>query len=297
MNDLSVKPADSVWGEKDVTSRKGAEDENFPVGSLLFARRNRAHVTAYYNFARVIDDMVDNAELSPEAKIARLRAMEAVLRGEREAPHRADAQTAVVLRRHLLETGVPLETAADLITAFCQDAVKNRYASWEELLGYCRYSANPVGRFLLLLHGEDDCTLPLSDALCSALQVLNHLQDVTADLKLLDRSYLPQDYLDSAGAQIDDVLLARSKPGLRRVFDRLLDEVDILNDRASVLPGLVRDRRMRAYCAVVLGLSRRLASRLRRDDPVASRVKLHKRDGALALGQGIRALFPVRKSM
>lgn len=285
MNAIS-KTIDPVWGESDVTSRKGASDENFPVGSLLFAKANRAHVTAYYNFARVIDDMVDNATLSAEAKIARLTGMGEVIRGERDAPHRADAQTAVMLRRHLLETGVPLETATDLITAFIQDAVKNRYGNWDELLGYCRFSANPVGRFLLLLHGEKAETLPLSDALCSALQVLNHLQDVTADLKTLNRSYLPQDMLDAEGAKVEDVLLARSKPGLRRVFDHLLDEVDHLNREASALPALVRDRRMRAYCAVVLALSHRLAARLRREDPVADRVKLGRGDGVFALAVG-----------
>ncbi|WP_336763159.1 squalene synthase HpnC [Asaia sp. VD9] len=285
------KTVDPVWGEHDVTSAKGASDENFPVGSLLFARTNRAHVSAYYNFARVIDDMVDNAQLSPEAKIARLRGMEAVIRGEAEAPHRADAQTAVILRRHLLQTGVPLETATDLITAFCQDAVKNRYRNWDELLGYCRFSANPVGRFLLLLHGERAETLPLSDALCSALQVINHLQDVTSDLRTLDRSYLPQDMLQAEGAKVEDVLLARSKPGLRRVLDHLLDEVDHLNRQAVHLPGLVRDRRMRAYCAVVVALSHSLAARLRREDPVAGRVKLGRGDAVFALLRGGKALI------
>ncbi|NIE80838.1 squalene synthase HpnC [Asaia sp. As-1742] len=285
------KQVDPVWGEADVTSAKGAADENFPVGSLLFAKGNRAHVTAYYNFARVIDDMVDNEQLSSEAKIARLRGMEEVVRGEREAPQRADAQTAVVLRRHLLQTNVPLETATDLITAFCQDAVKNRYQSWDELLGYCRFSANPVGRFLLLLHGERAETLPLSDALCSALQVINHLQDVTADLKTLDRSYLPQDMLTAEGAKVENVLLARSKPGLRRVFDHLLDEVDHLNRQAAALPGLVRNRRMRAYCAVVVTLSHRLAARLRREDPVAGRVKLGRVDALQALLRGVLALI------
>ncbi|GAB6855806.1 squalene synthase HpnC [Asaia astilbis] len=285
------KKVDPVWGEADVTSPKGASDENFPVGSLLFAKANRAHVTAYYNFARVIDDMVDNATLSSEAKIARLRGMEEVIRGTREAPQRADAQTAVILRRHLLQTGVPAETATDLITAFCQDAVKNRYESWDELLGYCRFSANPVGRFLLLLHGERPETLPLSDALCSALQVINHLQDVTSDLKTLDRSYLPQEMLSAEGAKIEDVLLARSKPGLRRVFMHLLDEVDHLNREAARLPALVRDRRMRAYCAVVVALSHRLAARLRREDPVAGRVKVTRRDGFYALAKGARAFI------
>lgn len=287
----SVRAVDPVWGEQDVTSPKCAADENFPVASLLFAKRNRSYVAAYYNFARVIDDMVDNATLSADAKIARLRGMQEIIKGERDAPQRADAQTADILRRCLAETAVPLETATDLIKAFCQDAVKNRYADWDELLNYCRFSANPVGRYLLLLHGESEETLPLSDALCSALQVLNHLQDVTPDLTMLDRSYLPEDMLTAENAKAEDVLLARSKPGLRRVFDRLIDRVDYLNAEAALLPSLVRDRRMRAYTAVVVALSHSLARRLRHEDPVAGRVRLTRLDGLRALGRGILALI------
>lgn len=278
----------SVWGVKDVTSAKGAADENFPVGSFLISRRMRPHVHAYYNFARVIDDMVDNADLTSAQKIARLRAMGEVIRGEREAPQRADAQTAVTLRRHLLETRVPLETATDLIEAFCIDAVKNRYETWEELLHYCRYSANPVGHFLLRLHGEDEDTLAPSDALCSALQVLNHLQDAASDLKVLDRCYLPQPWLAEEGVRTEDVLLVRSKPGLKRVFDRLLDRVDELNAQARRLPDLVRDRRMRLESAVIVALSHRLAERLRHEDPIADRVKPTRGDGLRALAWSAR---------
>ncbi len=114
---------------------------------------------------------------------------------------------------------------------------------------------------------------------------------MTSDLRVLNRSYLPQEMLKAEGAKVEEVLLARSKPGLRRVFDHLLDEVDYLNRQASGLPGLVRDRRMRAYCAVVVALSQRLAARLRREDPVAGRVKLGRRDGIVALVKGARALI------
>lgn len=287
--DAAIQDASMAdWGDRDVTSTKGASDENFPVGSLLIARRLRPYVHRYYAFARVIDDMVDNDRLTGEQKIARLRAMAAVVRGEREAPSRADAQTAVALRSVFLETGVPIETATDLTIAFCRDAVKNRYDSWGELLDYCRYSANPVGHFLLKLHGEDEDTLGPSDALCSALQVLNHLQDAAEDLKALDRCYLPLPWLAQEGVSVDDLRLTRSKPGLRRVFDRLLDEVDRLHEEARRLPHLVRDRRMRLESAVIVGLSHRLAARLRREDPVAGRVKLLKSDGVAALCQSLR---------
>ncbi|GBQ23642.1 squalene synthase HpnC [Gluconacetobacter sacchari] len=279
-----------VWGTEDVSSGKGAGDENFPVGSLLIGRRLRPHVLAYYDFARVIDDIVDTDRLTPEAKIARLDAMEDVVLGRREAPPRRDAQTAVRVGRTLAATGVPVETATDLIVAFRQDAVKNRYESWDELADYCRYSANPVGRFLLALHGEGAATLGPSDALCTSLQVLNHLQDCADDLRKLDRCYLPLPWLAREGALVDDLRAGHATPGLRRVMNALLDRVDALNDEAGRLPGLVRDRRMRLYCAVIVGLARRLAARLRHQDPLAGRVKLTRPDAAGALLGALRAL-------
>ena len=280
----------AVWGDADVSSGKDAGDENFPVGSLLISRRLRPHVHAYYDFARVIDDIVDTDRLDAEAKIARLNAMEDVVLGRRAAPARRDAQTAVRVGRTLAQTGVSTPTATDLIVAFRQDAVKNRYDSWEELAEYCRYSANPVGRFLLELHGEDPHTFGPSDALCTALQVLNHLQDCADDLRNLDRCYLPRPWLEREGVAVDDLRRPATAPGLRRVFDALLDRVDMLNREAASLPGLIRDRRMRMEAAVIVGLSRRLAARLRRQDPLAERVKLSRKDVLGALAGAVRTL-------
>ncbi|MXV44205.1 squalene synthase HpnC [Saccharibacter sp. 17.LH.SD] len=282
---------DSVWGVTDVTSSKGKDNENFPVGSLLIAQSLRPVVHAYYQFARTADDMVDNPFLSSEQKIARLQALREVLHGERKAPNREDAQTAVRLRALLLEREIPLETASDLIVAFCWDAEKNRYQSWEELLKYCRYSANPVGRFLLALHHETEESWKASDALCTALQVVNHLQDVSADLRTLDRCYVPMPWLEEAGVRIEDLALGRSKPGVRRVFDRILTEVEKLNDQAALLPSFIRDRRMRLEAVVIVQLCHRLTERLRYQDPIAERVALSKADGMRALLHASRFVF------
>lgn len=283
--------ADLSWVGPDVTSGKGAGDENFPVGTLLISRQHRGHVMAYYHFARCIDDIADDPALPPDQKAARLSAMNAILRGAAAPIGRRDAATAETLHRHFKKLDLPYEVASDLITAFQQDVTKSRYANWAELVDYCRYSANPVGRFLLLLHGEPADILPLSDALCTALQVINHLQDVSTDLKRLDRCYLPQDFLSQEGAEVRDAALSHSKPGLRRVFDRMLDEVDSLNDQAATLPPLIRNRRMRIYTAIIVALSHHLARRLRREDPVAGRVKLSIWDVMRSLGTASRRLI------
>jgi farnesyl-diphosphate farnesyltransferase len=260
-------------------SGKDRGDENFPVGSALIRPALRPHVHAFYAFARNADDIADSPVLEPEDKLARLDRMEAVLLG-RETE---GSPSAAALRASLAETGVSPIHSQELLIAFRQDATKRRYASWDELLEYCRYSAMPVGRHVLDLHGEDRATWPANDPLCAALQVLNHLQDCAKDLAALDRSYLPQDMLDAAGATVADVSLPAETPGLRQVFAQMLDRCDALNQAAEPLPRLTRDRRLRLEVAVIVGLSKRLARRLRRGDPVATRVKLQKTDVAGSL--------------
>ena len=288
MNDMRPQQAVPV---AEVASGKGKQDENFPVGSLLLDRRHRPHVHAYYGFARAIDDIADNSLLSPDAKIARLDAMEAAVLGRfgGEAASAGELAHAVRLRASLALTGVPATTATDLIVAFRRDAVQPRTPDWDDLLLYCRYSANPVGRYLLALHGESEATAPASDALCTALQVLNHLQDCADDLATLDRCYIPQDWLAQAGLDETALRASAAGPALRRILDRLLDEVDALNRLAATLPGQVVDRRMRLEAAVIVGLSHRLATRLRREDPLAGRVKLRRNDVAGSLLGAARA--------
>ena len=265
-------------------SGKDRGDENFPVGSLLIRPALRPHVHAFYAFARNADDIADSPTLEAADKVARLDTMEAVLSGHQDA----GSPSGIALRASLKETGVTPRHAQDLLRAFRQDASKRRYASWDELHEYCRYSAMPVGRHVLDLHGEDAATHAPSDPLCAALQVLNHLQDGAKDLAALDRCYLPADALAAAGASVEDLAGPAETPGLRRVFDGLLNEVDRLNHEAANLPRLVRDRRLRLECAVILGLSRRLARRLRANDPVAGRVKLGRRDAAGSMVAALR---------
>jgi squalene synthase HpnC len=255
-------------------SGKDRVDENFPVGSLLIRRDLRAHVHAFYAFARNADDIADSATLPADEKITRLDAMEDVLLGRSVT----GSPSAAHLRASLAETGVTPLHSTDLLVAFRRDATKLRYASWDELYDYCRYSAMPVGRHVLDLHGEDRATYEPSDALCTALQVLNHLQDCAKDLAALDRCYLPLDLLDHCGASVDDLRGQTETSGLRRVFDLLLDHVDTLNAAATDLPRGTRSRGLRLETAVIVGLAHRLARRLRGGDPLARRVKLTKGD-------------------
>jgi farnesyl-diphosphate farnesyltransferase len=281
------KPPDGeAAGNVETWSGKDRGDENFPVGSRLISRALRPHVHAFYAFARNADDIADSAALPADDKIARLDTMEAVLLGQRKS----GSPSALRLRASLAATGVTTRHASDLLTAFRRDATKQRTASWNELYDYCRYSAMPVGRHMLDLHGEDRATHAPSDALCTSLQVLNHLQDCAKDLAMLDRSYLPLDLLTRHGAAIDDLRGPRQTAGLRAVFDALLDRVDALNESAADLPRRTRSRRLRLETAVIVGLAGRLAARLRSGDPLATRVKLTRGDVAASMLASLRYL-------
>lgn len=266
-------------------SGKGSGDENFPVASRLIARRLRPHVLRFYAFARAADDIADNPDLAPDEKLRRLDLFEAGLAAEATGP-----EPAVRLRDSLAETGVTDAHARDLLAAFRLDATKLRYADWGELMDYCAVSAHPVGRHVLDLHGEDRASYPANDALCAALQVLNHLQDIGADRRRLDRVYLPGDWMAEAGIDVTALDAGAASPGLRRVIDRCLDATDALLDRSAPFAAMIRDRRLAAEVAVIQRLARRLAARLRREDPLAGRVRHSKADLLAGLAAGLARL-------
>jgi farnesyl-diphosphate farnesyltransferase len=267
-----AKPALRRAVETPSGKRRG--DENFPVGSWFIRRALRPHVHAFYRFAREADDVADNSVLSPEDKVQRLARMGAVLDG---APGE-DAPAAAAMRASLLETGLTAQHCHDVLRAFTLDATKLRYRDWADLMLYCSYSAAPVGRQLLDLHGEPRTAWSASDALCSALQVLNHLQDCGNDYRTLNRVYLPEDALGHCGSRVEDLAAPATSPGLRATLDMLLKGTDSLIARARQLPSGVRNRGLRRECAVIVSLAARLSYRLRWGDPLARRVKLRRSD-------------------
>jgi squalene synthase HpnC len=204
----------------------------------------------------------------------RLEAFEAAILG-RDTEHPGLA-TAHRMRKSLHATGVPERHCIDLIAAFKQDAVKTRYEDWAGLMGYCYLSASPVGRYLLDLHGEAREGYRQSDALCNALQVINHLQDCQDDYRALDRVYLPGDWMAAEGTSVADLDGRASSPGLRRVLDRCLDATAELMIEARRLPGVLTDRRLAMESAAIVAMADRLIVKLRRQDPVAERVELSK---------------------
>jgi farnesyl-diphosphate farnesyltransferase len=267
------------------TPTKTRYDENFPVASRLIPARLRSHVHAFYLCVRAADDVADDGTRPPAEKTALLTAMDEALQGLREADD--VTRYAIAHRESAHATGITIEHARHLLQAFAMDVTKLRYRNWSELINYCLYSAAPVGRYLLDLHGEDGSARPYTDALCIALQILNHLQDCKDDYLNLDRVYIPCDMLSEAGTGVEALAADRSSPQLRAALNRVLARTDELILKARFGPPLIRDRGLRLETAVIVAIAERLSARLKRKDPVAGRVELNGADKALCVARGV----------
>ncbi len=266
--------------------QKTKHTENFPVGSFLIRAELRPHIHAYYNFARAADDIGDDPLMEADEKIKRLTRFDECLNENGE-----DVAVAVALRESLAQSKVSSGHALELLRAFKQDAVKRRYQNWHELLDYCRYSASPVGRYVLALHGVGEKAWPANDALCTALQVINHLQDCADDYREMDRVYLPLDDMKHVGSGSGDLSHKASTPALRKVLDMQLERLTPMMVIARDLPRHVPDVRLKLETSIIHALAERLIKLLEKRDPLCDTVKLSKPAILLAILKGIARAF------
>jgi hydroxysqualene synthase len=255
----------------EIEASKTEHGENFPVASFLIAPRLRKPILSFYRFARAADDIADHAALSEQEKFAGLDGLEDTLLGKSNS-----AKAAIPLRQVLAEKGLAATHPLDLLTAFRQDVTKRRYADWDELMQYCRYSAMPVGRFVLDVHGENRATWAYSDPLCSALQVINHVQDCAKDYCELDRVYLPLDILEAHRTNVAALLDPGASPALLASFRAIAGKTAALMPAASKLPLAVRDARLGLETGAIVNLAHKLLSILMVRDPLSERVHLSK---------------------
>jgi hydroxysqualene synthase len=275
----------------ELRSGKGSGDENFPVASVLVAPRHRPAVLAFYEFVRVADDIADHAQLPPAEKLARLDRMEASLLGTSDAEPEG-----VRLRDVLRARGLSPIHAQHLLRAFRQDVTKLRYDNWDDLIEYCRYSAMPVGRYVLDVHGESQSTWVANDALCAALQIINHLQDCAKDFRDLDRVYVPLDALAANGLTVEALAAPRATLALMRCIRDLATRTGTLLEQSRPFALQIRDRRLAMEVAAIQSLAERLVGVLQTHDPLSERVHLSKPQMLLtglsgALGAMSRRLF------
>jgi squalene synthase HpnC len=253
----------------ELRSGKTHRDENFPVASWIIHPRNRALILAFYNFVRTADDIADHATLSERDNLNYLDLLEAELLGQ------GDSQPeAVNLRRALAQRSMPPRHALDVLIAFRMDVTKLRYENWDEVIHYCRYSAMPVGRFMLDVHGESTSTWAASDALCAGLQINNHLQDCGKDYRELNRVYLPLDALAAAGASVEALGLERAPAPLLQCLHSLAVRTEILLDQSKSLSAEVKDFRLGLEIAVIQAFAAKIVRLLKVRDPLSQTVHL-----------------------
>ncbi len=270
-------------------SGKSERDENFPVASVLIAPRFRRPILAFYRFARAADDAADHPRLSERDKLALLDALEHTLIGKSDA-----ASDALPLRTALAETGLSPRHALELLVAFRQDVTKRRYGNWDELMQYCRYSAMPVGRFVLDVHGESQDTWASSDALCCALQVINHLQDCGKDYRALDRVYIPLDTLAAHGCDVEALAAAKASPALSACLKALARRTSELMPEAANLPRRVKDVRLSLETSAIVKLGNKLIDLLLARDPLSERVHLSRPAALRVAAQGAASAISER---
>jgi squalene synthase HpnC len=253
----------------DLRSGKTHRDENFPVASWIIHPRHRALILAFYNFVRTADDIADHATLGAPDKLAYLDLLEAELLGQ------GDSQPeAVNLRRALAERSMPPRHALDVLIAFRMDVTKLRYENWDEVIHYCRYSAMPVGRFMLDVHGESTSTWAASDALCAGLQINNHLQDCKKDYRDLNRVYLPRDALATASASVEELGAERASAPLLQCLHALAVRTATLLDQSRSLSTEVKDFRLGLEISVIQAFADKIVGLLQVRDPLSDTVHL-----------------------
>ena len=266
----------------ELQSGKDHTKENFPVASVLIAPVHRPPVMAFYKFVRAADDVSDNATTSSETKLALLEQMRASLVGESDA-----VPEGVTLRAVLAERNLSPQHALDLLEAFRRDCSKLRYADWEDLIHYCRYSAMPVGRFVLDVHGESRDLWPANDALCAALQVINHLQDCGKDYRDLNRVYIPEPMLAAAGIGVEALNAPHAGPALAGVIAALARKNAELLEISKVFARGIRDTRLALEVDLIQTLAQDLNTLLMTRDPLSQPVHHSKTD---VLGLFLRRL-------
>jgi squalene synthase HpnC len=253
----------------ELRSGKTYRDENFPVASWIIHPRHRALILAFYNFVRTADDIADHATLGERDKLNYLDLLEAELLGQ------GDSQPeAVNLRAALAQRSMSPRHALDVLIAFRMDVTKLRYENWDEVIHYCRYSAMPVGRFMLDVHGESTSTWPASDALCAGLQINNHLQDCGKDYRDLNRVYLPRDALASAGASVEALGQKQASAPLLQCLHSLAARTEILLDESKPLSAEVRDFRLGLEISVIQAFADKIVRLLKVRDPLSQTVHL-----------------------
>jgi hydroxysqualene synthase len=251
--------------------------ENFPVASRLLPRQLRDPIAAIYAFARTADDIADEGDIPRQLRLHRLRKMETALDAV-EAGGADNTPLYQALADTIKRYRLPVDLFRDLLSAFRQDVSKTRYADFDELMDYCSRSANPVGRLMLYLTGQvSDSRLVMADNVCSALQLINFVQDIDRDYRKNYRIYIPQTELQYYAVSEDDIKHRRNSAGFKQLMNFQIQRAAGLLDSGSPLGRQTRGRFGLELRAIILG-GARILEKLRQQDNLFDQPRLNSRD-------------------
>ena len=263
---------------------KTARDENFPVGRLV-SPKLRPVVQAYYAAARKADDIADAPNLSDAQKLL-------LLNEEEKNFFAVNDTVAGDLGRIFVGENLDCHLYTDLLEAFRRDAKNTPIEIWEQLLDYCKYSAAPVGRFMLAIHDESAAAYLPAETLCAVLQITNHLQDMKTDACTLRRCYLPTQMMNKYGVEFTDICLSKATPALQALIKDITIRLKAMLKDAKILFSLVQSRRLKAELGVIFSLTNSMLKKIEKGDVLASEIKLSRWDWLKALVTGtLKGLF------
>ena len=252
---------------------KTHRDENFPVGSWLIPKKLRKQVLIFYHFARAADDISDNPNLIGKEKIKRLNLFESTLKNGK-----IEVEKAYKIKKVCKSHNIKIDHSLNLLKAFKQDATKKRYKTWSELINYCRFSAVPVGRFVIDLHKENKKSYKYSDPLCIALQILNHIQDCKDDYNKINRVYLPSTFLKKYNVKLEQLKKNHTEKNLRLAINEVLSHTEKLINQADKFKKIMKNYKLSKETTFILEIAKSLLELLKKKDPLKNKVALNKLD-------------------
>ena len=283
---ISTKRKDIGNDVSHLMSGKSYSDENFPVASFLMTKKIRSIVRVFYFFARMADDIADHQKLSSNQKKKILLFFDNAISKSKKTNNKILDK--MIAKFKELPSGK--KYSRNLLKAFMMDASNKKYKNWNDLLYYCKFSANPVGRFVIDAVNERkniEKIYEASDSLCTALQIINHIQDCKKDFKELNRVYIPESFFKKYS--VDKKILRKSKS--IENFERLKIEIvdNVLTSLRKTKLGLreIQSWRLRKETLIILNIAKRLCNLLKINDPLEKQIKLSRIDFIFCFFKGI----------
>ena len=267
-------------------SGKSYSDENFPVASFLMTKKIRKIVRIFYFFARMADDVADHKTLTKHQKIKILKSFDNAILKNKQSHNK-------VLQDMILEfKGLPSgkKYSRNLLKAFLMDASNKKYIKWSDLLYYCKYSANPVGRFVIDAVKEKNNLEKIyeaSDNLCTALQIINHMQDCKKDLEELNRVYIPESLFKKYSINKSILKKSRSMGNFEKLKVEIIENVLTSLKTTKIGLSFIQSWRLRKETLIILNIAKRLCNLLKKRDPLKEKVKLSRIELIFCFFKGI----------